>query len=131
MAQRKPATNHPPPHSLAKKGASEQIDSTKEHKPKSHLTDRESILDPEDEYSENTASSLNASDIIVKPIVSESPETKKPSPTLSERSGWVSRSRSNKDKFNPPPFMVLGLPVQDNKPTLPKQGNKKRSSKTK
>lgn len=35
------------------------------------------------------------------------------------------------ENSTPPPFMVLGLPVQDNKPALPKQGNKKRSGKTK
>lgn len=58
-------------------GASEQNYSTKEHEPKSHLTGRESVSDPEDDYSENTAPSPNASDIIVKPIVSESPEAKK------------------------------------------------------
>ncbi|KAK9186190.1 hypothetical protein WN943_026554 [Citrus x changshan-huyou] len=38
---------------------------------------------------------------------------------LSEPSGCGSSSRLKKEKFDPPPFIVLGLPIQDNKLALP------------
>ncbi|ESR60700.1 hypothetical protein CICLE_v10016550mg [Citrus x clementina] len=136
MPRKEPTTSHPSPPFSGEEEASEENDAVKEQEPESPLKDRKSVSDAEDDYSENTAPSPNISDFIIKPIISESPEAKKPISkrfALSEPSGCGprSRSRSKKETFDPPPFVVLGLPIQDNKLALPKQGNTKRSRKTK
>ncbi|KAJ4729969.1 DNA-binding storekeeper protein-related transcriptional regulator [Melia azedarach] len=91
---------------LREKGAVEEGE-----KEESSVKDRESLSDPDDE-SENTAPSPNVSDFIIKPIVSGSPSTTKPSSKRSAESD-PSETPAKKERVKTP-TVVLALSKQSN-----------------